>query len=293
MDRFTIIATRTMRALTFDKVYIGLLLIALISVLVVPKPISDKAKQRFGLLFMPVSYPARRVAGEIHNRIYPQPIDMEKPADSPRTYREIAEENRLLRSDIASLTEQLRRLQVVNAAREAMGPLRDKTRPMRVVGTDTTIRKSLILHGVVEGLTVGAPVLYPGGLVGRLDRIGNGAQAQIITDPAFRITARFARLDLGSNPPVRPVGNFTFLLEGDGEGGLVARNVTLDQVGQSGVANHDWVVIADPDWPEIVQGSRVGEVVRIDQGKAPKFAEIRVRPQQELLRLEEVMVLVQ
>jgi cell shape-determining protein MreC len=72
----------------------------------------------------------------------------------------------------------------------------------------------------------------------------------------------------------------------------VVRNVQMSDVTSAGVAIHDWVVVADSEYPDLLQGYRVAEVVRIRKSRStPMFAEIDVKPQGNLLTLNEVMVL--
>jgi cell shape-determining protein MreC len=51
-------------------------------------------------------------------------------------------------------------------------------------------------------------------------------------------------------------------------------------------------MLDDPDWPKNLQNRRIGKVVSIDKRKdAPLYAEIRIRPESDLKKLKEVMVL--
>lgn len=280
-----------MEKLTFNKVFAALLVIAVISVLIVPKPASDRAKRRFQRVFEPVSRPLRLVLGPVYNHFNPQPPEVQ----GPRTYAELAAENQQLRLLVASLMAQLQKLQQLNAVRDAMGDLRDITRPMKVVGIDTsTVRKSIVLQGATQDLHIGQAVLHKDGLAGRLDRIGvsGGAQAQLLSDPAFRITARFGRFaSVDGQVRFQQIGEFACLLEGDGRQGMTAHNVTMKQARDAALAVGDWAVIADGDYPTILQGYRIGQISAISPAKAPLFAQITVKPPANLLTLPEVMVL--
>ena len=285
-----------MRWLTFNKVYLALLVIAAISALVVPKPISRQAQGQLETVLGLVNRPVRFAANAVHTRLNPQRPDLERPANAARTYLEIAEENRELRIELANLMQQLKRLQAINDDREAIGSLRPYCRPLRVDGADSALRRSLVVKGDLKGLRAGMAVLYPGGLAGRLDRVGWGgaAQVQLVTDKSSRMTARFGRWTAARNATAfQEIGGFTTLLEGDGKASMVARTVEMKQVRENGLKVGDWAILADSDYPAALQGYRIGQVVKISPSRStPLYAEVTVEPQVNLLMLAEVMVLV-
>src|ERR1035437_4700129 len=130
--------------ITFNKIYAGLLIVAVVSAMIVPKPFSDKARAQIQRVFMPITYPIHTVASVVARRISPRPIEVERAGGGPRTYQEIADENRDLRMEVAHLTEQLRKLQEINADRAAIGPIREHCRPLQVDGEDAGMRKALM-----------------------------------------------------------------------------------------------------------------------------------------------------
>lgn len=283
-----------MPRLTFNKMYIGLLVIAAVSAMVVPKPIPSKATAQLEILFAPVSKAARWFATPVYRKFNPVPRDAESP-DTPRTYQQIAQENRELRLTLASQAEELRRLREINAQYESLGSLRQHGRQMKVVGVDASQRRSLSLEGPVEGLQRGMAVLYPGGLAGVLDRVGysNGAQVQLVTDRGFRIGSRFGRLTpREGHAEFEAVGAMSVVLEGDGKSGMIARNVQMKDATEAGLKVGDWAVVADNQLPVALQGYRVGTVTAIRTSRSsPLFAEVVVEPQGNLQTLTEVMVL--
>lgn len=284
-----------MRWLTFNKIYLALLLVAVVSVLGNPKPFTDRGRAQLQRLFAPVSYPVRLAAGAAFRRLNPSPPDVESPTGAPRTYQDVVNENRELRLEIAHLTEQLHRLEQINADREALGSLRDLCRPMRVVGSDTGLRKSISLQGDVNGIKTGMAVLCPNGLAGKVDRVGwsGGAQAQLVTDGAFRVLARFGRLEhSGDQATFRVLSEKAVLLEGDGKQGMIARSVAAKDVESSGIRAGDWAMIADDDYPTIVQGYRIGQVSGVKPSKTPQFVDVTISLLQDPLKLREAMVLV-
>lgn len=283
--------------ITFNRIYAGLIIVAVVSAMIAPKPFSDKARAQIQRVFMPVTYPIHTVASVLARRISPQPVEVERAGGGPRTYQEIDDENRDLRMEVAHLTAQMRTLQEINADRAAIGPIRDHCRPLQVDGMDPGMRRALTLRGSVQGMKAGMAVLYRSGMVGKLDRVGwsGGAQVQLVTDQGFRMTVRFGRFDSAEAPGrFVDVGAFTTLLEGDGKHGMVCRILPMKQVKDAGLKEKDWVVVADSDYPPILQGYKVGQVTAIGPSRAtPSVAEITVRPQEDLLTLREVMVLVQ
>jgi hypothetical protein len=61
-------------------------------------------------------------------------------------------------------------------------------------------------------------------------------------------------------------------------------------VQQAKVEPGDGVFLQDKDWDERLHGMRIGRVVRIDQQIGhPLYAEIRVKPTSNLLRLTDVI----
>lgn len=284
-----------MRSLSFNRIYVALVLVAALSALVVPKPFSDRGRAQLQILFTPVSSPVRAVAAQIHGRLSPPPADPERGGSSPRPYQQIAEENRELRVQITHLTDQLHRLQQINADREALGSLRVWSRPLRVAGADPGGRKAISLQGPVEGIRPGMAVLYPGGLAGKIDRVGwsGGVQAQLVTDRTFRIIARFGRLEReGDAVSFRFLSEASFLLEGDGQSAMVARTITRESIQEMGLREGDFAVVADVEYAEVVQGYRIGQVTGIQPTKSPQFMAVEVAPDPRLMALQEVMVLV-
>lgn len=291
----TIIKRGNMRHLTFTKLYIALLLVALASALANPKPFASKGRAQLQRLFAPVSYPARQASIAIANRFFPQRSDVESPSSAQRTYQQIAEENRDLRVEIAHITEQLRQLERLNADRELLGALRARSRPMKVVGADIGWRKALSLQGPVEGIKPGMAVLYPGGLAGRIDRVGwnMGAQAQLVIDRTYRITVRFGRVERkDGRDSYRMVSEALTLLEGNGVDALVSRTMSEKDANAAGLAPGDFAVLADNDYPSSLQGYRIGQVTSIKPSRAAQHVEVTVTPPVDLMKLSEVMVLV-
>jgi hypothetical protein len=117
---------------------------------------------------------------------------------------------------------------------------------------------------------------------------------RLITDPASKITGYFGRWVRKSETETEFQRTATDipLIEGAGKGMLVIRNLNLKDIRAVGLAEGDWAVLDDNDWPQVVAGQRLGRIVSIRaRTDAPLKAEIRLQPQQNLSMLREVMVL--
>ena len=89
------------------------------------------------------------------------------------------------------------------------------------------------------------------------------------------------------------------LVEGRGSGRMAVMNLTWEQVEKAGLAAGDLVLLDDnDDWSLsvsgqalLINGQPLGVVEKVaKQSRAPLFAEVSVRPQINLLQLDEVMV---
>jgi hypothetical protein len=151
-------------------------------------------------------------------------------------------------------------------------------------------------------------VVYPGGIVGTLQRSGvAGGQVRLVTNPGFRVTAYFSGLrrkpdDAGGGKNAsksdaaagefQRLNNDRVLVEGAGRGQMVVRHQKMADVQAWGLQKGDWVVLDDADWSARLRGLRIGRVAAITtQRESPLFAEIRITPDADLRKLQEVMVL--
>lgn len=287
-----------MRSFQFNHVFAGLMGIALLSAFVVPKPLSDRARAQVQVLFGVVTSPIRSAAESVATRFRPaERIDLASPAGTSRTYHEIAEENRQLRTALSAIVTQFQQLKNVDEERASLGTLRQSCRAMKVVGSDSGLRRSLSIQGNLADLRPGMAAIYAGALVGRLDRVAwaGGAQVQLVTDRAFRASVHFGRQQRGSSGQreFAPVGKLSGLIEGNGQDGMAVRNIAMKDVAESGLAVGDWAVLYDTDYPLLLQGYQVGEVTQISPSRTILlFAEIQIRPVRDLRTLREVMILV-
>src|SRR4051794_22114446 len=214
----------------FQHVFAALLVLCALSAFVIPERYTTRAQPQLQGLFYPVARPVRSIAAALNGRLSkPEPGD-------PRDKDTLAEENDLLRQELAARSEELDELRRRNAERDKLGPIRDQCTPVKVIGDDTGNREGLLLQGsTLEGLKQGQAVLFAGGMVGKLDRPPGlaGAMARLITDKGMRVGAYFGRFEKNAN------GELTFqrietspaLIEGTGEGAMrCATMLTMEEV---------------------------------------------------------------
>jgi hypothetical protein len=285
-----------MSRIRFNHVFIALVLGSAISAFVLPVRVTDRLRAPVQILFAPVSRPVHVAAAGVLDRISPERIVDEGTVGGVRREAEdVVTENQQLRLAVASLTGQLEELKRINADREALGDVRQLCMPVPVAGGDAGGRESLLLQRTGSPLRAGMPVLYSGGIAGRLEHAGaGGGRVRLVTDRGFRMTGSFGRFITTGDGRVEFVRIATPqpLVEGIGNGQMRIRNLPLEQVRSASLAAGDWLVLSDPDWPANLDGYRIGRVEVITAASdAPGFADVRLRPERELLRLREVMVM--
>jgi hypothetical protein len=285
-----------MSKVRFNHVFVALMLLSVAAAFIIPPKYTTAAQPQLQALFAPVSRPARAAAGWADVRLFPP------KSHDDRSATDVKAENAALRARIAQLETTVDILAQRKAQREKLGPVGEFTDTFKVAGNDSATRDSLAVQGSsLEGLRAGMHVLYPDGVVGTIQpgRAGMaGAQVRLVTDIGFRVLGQFGSFRKGGDgtadkPGFVPSGTPAVLVEGMGQGAMVVRQLTMEQVAEAGLkAGRDqWVVLADTDWPDNLRGLQLGYVARIDPRRdAPLFAEIRIEPEKDLLKLREVMV---
>ncbi len=282
----------------FNTVFVGLMLLAGLSAFVVSRGLTDPMRAGVQGIFEPVSWPLRTLFLRIDQRVRPQPWTDGGPNGTVRSDSALQIENQQLRVLSASLQKQLQDLKRLNADRQALGDIRQFCVPAAVTGADVGGRDALLIQATPGKIAVNQPVLYAGGLVGRVQRLSMGSAAvRLMTDVGFKVQAGFGRFVAGPDGSLQfvRVAMSPVVLSGHGEGTMISRDRDYKKdVEMTGLKVGDWAVLDDGDWPVNLQGYKLGTITRIARAKEmPLFAEITVAPLSNLLRLREVMVLTQ
>jgi rod shape-determining protein MreC len=275
-----------MSRIRFNHIFFALLALSFLSAFVFDKK-TDALRPQFQGLFTWISRPIHQVGSTVSDKLAAQ------PATDRRSAASLRQENDALRVALVSLEGQLNALRQLNAERELVGPVRSLSIPAAVTGADSAQRDSLLLAATSrDGVREGQPVVYAGGIAGRIDSAGlTGSRVQLVTDIDSRLLATFGRYRRNGDRleylrlPLQPQ-----VIRGLGDGTMTVFNLTAKAVQDAGLAVGDWATLADADWPMSLQGYRVGRVTDIRPAKAALFIEVRLQPAGNLMGLREVMV---
>jgi len=275
-----------MSGLKFNHVFVGLLALSALSAFVINPKYTNRIRN-VQALFSPVASPTRKITFAIHERISKPEIH------DPRALADIRAENEQLRSTLMSLSGQLDEMRRIDAELSKLGDLRAISTRVGVVGPDTGASESLNLRGTsLDGIAEEMPVVYSGGVVGRIARAGvGGSQVRLITDRSFRATAVFKYFERTANRALvcKPRPTEPAVAQGDGKGAILVSSVGAKDAEKIRIG--DELVLADEAWPITVKGYRLGQVVsKTQRREAPLFYEIRVQPQRNLKELSDVSV---
>ena len=264
------------------------MVLSLLCTFIAPK-IHTRPQANVQAIFAPVSAPTRRLAAWAHDRWSPPEVKDDASPANPRSISEVQKENIELRVALANVTAQLQALKELNNDRSQLGSARSLCTPVSVIGSDTGNRESITLQGG-QNIRNGMEVLTTTGLVGRVDGGGFlGARVRLITDAGFAMTCSFDRYGNGKYEHIKLAAS---TVGGTGNGMMAARMMRMKDVHDAGLQENDWVVLDDREWPEVLQGWRVGRITSIASRRdAPGFADIRIEPATNLMQLREVMVM--
>jgi hypothetical protein len=276
-----------MSQIRFNQAYVALVTAGVASMFFVPPSVTNRAKGKEEMLLLPVVKPVRAIASMFARRYGEKPL----PAGEarPRTDSELSTENAELRQQVAFLTRQVEELQFINAQRKRLGPLRNYVTAVGVIGGDATPgRESLSLMPTSAGdVSQDAPVMTPDGAIAGTIQ---GNRVRLITDKTSRLSGSFGRWEGGKWTPVAT--SLKASVAGAGGGRMHIEHLTLSEV--TALKPGDWVVLAEIDGPHasMMLNRLIGQIESIGPlpGK-PQFALIVVRPNEDLARLREVMVL--
>jgi len=269
------------------------MLMALFSAFALKPETSARFTPQIQTLFAPIAGPARNIGRMIEKRL-------SKPAAvDPRSTQALSAENEQLRVLTTSLAAQLDQLILLNRDRDLLGDVRKQSVPYAVIANDAGTRESLSLGGsTLEGLQVGQPVIFLGGIAGRIVQAGvAGVKVQLITDVGAKpMTGTFGRFQTGANGEpeflhLKLATTSVVLVEGAGNNTLVVNKLTLKDAEM--IHPGDWMVLADNAWPANLQGYKIGQVKsKVPLPASPLFAKITIEPSTDLKGLKDVNVVV-
>src|SRR5262245_14612482 len=284
-----------MSYLRFNHVFFSLMLLALLSAFVFSPKATDRVKGRVSNVFAPVAWPTNHLVAWGKQKIFGRYLRDDGSPHHARNTAELIDENRELRIALGNLKGQLERSVEDKAQRDAVGTAKQFCTPFSVIGSDSGARDTIMLSGSsFDGLREGMKVLYSGGVVGHLVRVGVGeARVMLVTDKQFNVTACFARVVRSADNKV----DFVILspepriLYGAGNGEMIMPDVPVKIIEEIGVRENDWLVLNDHSWEKVLAGYRIGYITKIKPSKSPSFRDIVICPDQPLTALHEVMVM--
>ncbi len=290
-----------------NHLFTGLLALSFAGAFVIPPRFSIPGGGQVQGLFALVSRPVRAMAAWVYSHGHREAVVDDRSVSTPRTAATVYQENHQLLSALASLQVKFEQLSQLNADRQAVGDIRPLCRPATVTGAEASgLRKALTLSvAFTSSALMNRPVIrgnpsqspLPCDLVGRINRVGPaGAQVRLLTDPGFVLTARIGHYVTQPDGQIKmtTLEQLHPLVQGIGGNRMAIRStLSLQQVKDANISIGDLVLLDDRDWPLNIQGFSVGRILSINpQQSAPLFADIRVEPETNLMRLTEVMVMV-
>ncbi len=271
----------------FNHVFGLLLVLSVLSAFVFPRKTSNVRAHVQGI-FYPVAKPARMIASTLRGPF--DRLEEKRPAD------EIIAENRRLRGAVASLTAQVDHLLSRVAEGEQFRTAGLHTKRIAVMGNDPASRDSLSVVGPFDAALLDQLALYTDGLAGKFERAGlSGAQVRLVTDRSFSATGQFGRFGDNGKGGIGFIAQDTTppLVEGIGNGAMMIKNLEYAYVvNDAQIGAGAWVVLADKEYPPLLQNQKLGRVVSVKKRpEAPSWADIELRPEWNLMALTQVWVL--
>jgi cell shape-determining protein MreC len=283
----------------FNHALLFMMGVAALGAFVLP-PGAGNAFRKLDVLLWPVSSPVRRVAAR-----FVAPAEKAQQR-TPSAQRSSGESDEKLRDEIETLKFRVLRLTTENAelnkqlkAIAKIGLSADELVPATVFSGDPGNQQVLSVHPrSTEGLTSRMPVITPEKyLAGRLEIVGIGAaRVRLITDRGSAVAAEFKRYKRFDGD-FEPMPQAPKVVQGTGDGGMVVRGMKSEEVSppddkQHALAVGDWLVVSDRDLPPSVQGYKLGEIEAFQTAKNALFYNVIVRPETDLMKLREVMIVV-
>ena len=259
-------------------------------------PARSGVRDAIGALFLPVSYPVRKLALSIGDRVSPAvEIDTLSP-NAPRSAEAIRQQNTLLLGRLSMLQAELEDTRQQLAHVQTLSkPLRERVKSAAVLGGPTAARQTLTINAAGHVLREGMPVIDPKGYVGQIYSVAvGGATARVLlsTDPASHVSVVFQRAVVGEEGKVTLAEvpfESTGMVDGTGRG-LSVPQLTAKQIKTAGLAAGDVAVLVDPAF-SMLRGMRVGTVSKITLPSTyDGFVNIELAPVTDLATLRDVLV---
>ena len=192
----------------------------------------------------------------------------------------LQDENRDLRLEVMELRERAAaagRLEALLLFAPPPGWLKEGARVIaHQLGPAAVLETMILDKGRVRGITVDTPVLAPGGLVGRVLRVGPSvSSALVLTDPNSRISVIGQKHRSGG------------ILTGQGPG----HELKLRYVNLNAPLDEGEVLISSGLAGIFPKGLPVARVTRVDRSEISLFLTVTAEPLVDLTRLEEVLLL--
>jgi cell shape-determining protein MreC len=253
----------------FNAIFSALMGLGFLCAFILPGRLMDAGGMRLTGILLPISRPVYQISTSLRRRIEPTSSADTRPSD------DLIQENLQLRQQIAHMQMEIEELQAQAGERQRLGDLQSLCDRFSVAAADMGSHQGLTLGPFVGGLAVNQPVVCGSGLVGKIDRVGEGsAHVRLITDPGSIVEAQFVRyVTTPAGIQVQAVGHL------------------LPMADVSQVVPGDWLVVADDSFSQAVQREPIGRVSAYGPwAKAPLFAEIKVDPAPGLTRLSDLWV---
>jgi cell shape-determining protein MreC len=275
----------------FNQVFILLLLLSFLSAFVLPRRMTDLGRMQLQTLLIPLSSPTYHLANAVRNHFQPHALEDTRPMQT------IAQENLALKQQIQQMSAAIEDLKQRVGERESLGGFETYCTRFEVTGADSDNREGLIIAGAgFTALNVDqpVPVLSSGvviDLIGRITAVGPlAARVRLITDAGFTVTAHFKSYSQPGGFRENP--NLLAIVKGRGKGEMSIQNLFIKDVRDTKLAPGDWVVLSDDTWPRSLQGIRIGRIASIEPlPQQSLFADIRLAPEQDLMHLNDVWVM--
>lgn len=281
----------------FQEFFAFVIILCVLCSFGMPQRVSGRIETSLQAVFSPLAGPIQWMVGRSQAEL----VSRDQPVltDITDEVARLREEKRQLSRYVETLRGQLATLQRREAEAERVGEqLRELVKIVKVISPDASGRDALRLAGTDMTLEPGQAVVAETGIVGQVRDVGVGNQSSVrlITDKGFKLIGQFARFERAADEtlvltalPIEPT-----VVEGMGRGEMRVDSVKMEVAKATQLKVGDLVVLADsgPGWPIEVHGYRVGIVSHVDENPiVPGIADIRVRPEMDLLSLREVWVI--